>query len=231
MNRTDRLYAIVEELRFADDAGRSSAWLAERFEVATRTIKRDIAALQQTGAPIWSEPGPGGGYRLLASSTALPPMTFTSGEAAAIAVALRTQTDLPFAAAGSAALTKVLGAMSTDAKRATGEILRRVWTTTRPVRTKAAKTLDVAIARQRVASITYGDRDGTRTVRKVDPIHFAHTGGRWYLLAYCHTRKDGRWFRLDRIRAARLTAAKAADHAIEDVIGRPPPEARALALD
>ena len=158
-------------------------------------------------------------------------MTFTAGEAVAIAVALRTQADLPFATEGAAALTKVLGAMRPEGLTATSDLLSRVWTTTRPSRSRAARTLDAAIGQRRVAVIDYTDAEAVRTERKIDPIHFAHTGGRWYLLAYCHTRKDGRWFRLDRISSARITSEIATDHDVETVIGRPPPEARAITLD
>ena len=48
MNRTDRLYALVEELRAAAPDYRSTTWLAERFEVSSRTIERDLSALQQS---------------------------------------------------------------------------------------------------------------------------------------------------------------------------------------
>ena len=61
MNRTDRLYAIVEELRAVSPRPRSASWLADRFEVSRRTIERDISALQQTGVPVWAEPGRTGG--------------------------------------------------------------------------------------------------------------------------------------------------------------------------
>ena len=64
MNRTERLYAIAEALRAAGDDGRTSAWLAERFEVSTRTIKRDVTALQEAGRPIAGFGGRGGGYRI-----------------------------------------------------------------------------------------------------------------------------------------------------------------------
>jgi predicted DNA-binding transcriptional regulator YafY len=56
MNRTDRLYALVEELRASAPRARSAQRLAERFEVAVRTIQRDLLALQEAGVPIWATP-------------------------------------------------------------------------------------------------------------------------------------------------------------------------------
>jgi predicted DNA-binding transcriptional regulator YafY len=87
VNRTDRLYALVEQLRAVSPRPRSARWLADTFEVSTRTIERDIAALQQSGVPIWAEPGRTGGY-VLDRAHSLPPLNFTPQEAAAIAVAL-----------------------------------------------------------------------------------------------------------------------------------------------
>ena len=72
MNRTDRLYALREELRRAGAAGRSAEQLADRFEVSARTVKRDISALQQGGFPVWARPGPGGGYAVEAEATLHP---------------------------------------------------------------------------------------------------------------------------------------------------------------
>jgi hypothetical protein len=77
MNRTDRLYALVEDLRATAPRARGACRLAERFEVSVRTIQRDILALQEAGVPIWATPGPAGGepeeHRLaLARNTGLP---------------------------------------------------------------------------------------------------------------------------------------------------------------
>lgn len=62
VNRTERLHAVAEELRRAGRTGRTAGKLAQHFEVSTRTVKRDVAALQQGGLPVWAQPGPGGGY-------------------------------------------------------------------------------------------------------------------------------------------------------------------------
>lgn len=226
MNRTDRLYALVEELRHAGEAGRRADELAATFEVNSRTIKRDIAALQEAGVPIYGSPGPHGGYRLMRGEALLRPVTFTAGEATAIAAALSTQPHLPFATDGTTALTKITRAMSPAVRQAAEELTGRVWTTTTPSRSQPARTLDIAMEQRRVVAITYADRNGRTTRRRVDPLQFAQTHGHWYLLAFCRTAQAGRWFRLDRIARADLTRQQAVDHDVNTVIGEPPPEAR-----
>src|SRR5687767_15497251 len=87
MNRMDRLYAVVEELRAAGPRGRTAGQLAGHFEVSIRTIERDLSALGQAGVPLATKQGRAGGYTL-DRSMSLPPLNFTPREAAAIAVAL-----------------------------------------------------------------------------------------------------------------------------------------------
>src|SRR3954469_12264593 len=113
MNRLDRLYALVEELRAAGPAGRSARRLAERFEVSARTIERDILALQEAGLAISAQLGRRGGYVLDRSMT-LPPLNFTPAEAVAMAVGLRRLDDTPWARDARTALLKVLAAMPPD---------------------------------------------------------------------------------------------------------------------
>ncbi len=87
MNRTDRLYALVEELRACAPRRLAARELAARYEVSVRTIERDIGALQQAGVPIFADVGRGGGYTLDKSRT-LPPLNFTPAEAVAVAITL-----------------------------------------------------------------------------------------------------------------------------------------------
>src|ERR1700751_1595441 len=63
--------------------------LAERLEVAPRTIRRDVDKLRSLGYPVEAAPGVAGGYRLGAGGE-LPPLLLDDAEAVAVAVGLRT---------------------------------------------------------------------------------------------------------------------------------------------
>jgi predicted DNA-binding transcriptional regulator YafY len=231
VNRTERLYAIAEELRAAGPTGRTGAWLARRLEVSTRTIKRDIDALLQAGVPLWAQAGPGGGYVLDAVGT-LPPLNVTGAEAAAIAVALAAMPALPFAVDGRSALSKVLAAMP-DAERERAEtIANRLWLRVpeQPPRPAVARALDEAVRHRQVLVITHEDEHGSPTERAVEPVALAATNGHWYLLAWCRLRVAPRWFRTDRITSAHLTAEPAPEHDAATLFGVPPPDARPLRL-
>src|SRR3954464_7851951 len=63
--------------------------LADRLEVAGRTIRRDMERLRDLGYPVESLTGPAGGYRLRAGGQ-MPPLLLDDEEAIAIAVGLST---------------------------------------------------------------------------------------------------------------------------------------------
>ena len=107
VNRTDRLYALVEELRAVAPRPRSAPRLARKYEVSTRTIERDILALQDAGVPVYAQPGRHGGY-VIDKARTLPPVNFTAAEMVAIAVSLAGAEGTPFAFAARSVLRKVL---------------------------------------------------------------------------------------------------------------------------
>lgn len=232
MNRTDRMFAIVEELRAGPPSGRTASWLAERFEVSARTVKRDVAALQQGGVPIWATPGPGGGYAIDPAAT-LPPLTFTPGEATAMAAALASLPDLPFAPEGRSALTKVLGAMSEQGRSSAGELGARIWVRQGEggAKREVARVLDEAMRTGVVVVLDYVDAEGTSTQRRpVEPMAYANTGRHWQLMAWCRRRRAGRWFRLDRVQAAHLTTERVVPRDLDETFGDPPADATSLTL-
>lgn len=127
MNRTERLFAVREELRRRGRAGTTGRRLAQLLEVSERTIKRDVAALQLAGTPVWAQSGPGGGY-VLDAAASLPPVNFSPSQAVAVSVALALLPDGgPFGADATAARGKVWDALA-PADRARAEALAaRVW--------------------------------------------------------------------------------------------------------
>ena len=227
MNRTDRLHAIVEALRVVAPSGRTSAWLAERFEVSARTIKRDVSALQQAGHPIWATGGPRGGYVVDESAT-LPPVPFTEAEAVALATMLAFDADAPFQADGRRALTKVRAAMTGSGRDRVDALAERVWVRSPGdhQRPPQLRVVEEALRAGRVVVIDYVDRYGRSSSRRpVEPVAFAHDRGRWYLLAWCRRARAGRWFRLDRIAAADLTTEPAPERDVWTLFGQPPDDA------
>ncbi|MFL6077468.1 MAG: helix-turn-helix transcriptional regulator [Mycobacteriales bacterium] len=233
MNRTDRLYAIVEELRAVSPRPRSARQLADRYEVSVRTIERDISALQQAGVPIYAEVGRRGGYALDRTMT-LPPLNFTAAEAAAIAIALARATDVPYAREARTALRKVMAAMpggASDGARALSTKVRLLFPVDSVARQPLPAVIEEAVQHSWVLALEYVDARDRLTSREVEPVLFV--GGRdvWYLIGWCRLRADARAFRLDRIASARITGERAPSHDVDKFAGLVPKNLRVPGVD
>jgi predicted DNA-binding transcriptional regulator YafY len=83
----ERQHTIIEELRINAPRHTTSAQLAERTGVSTRTIERDIDRLTNHGLPIERKRGRYGGYRINARNK-IKPIQLTPGEVAALIASL-----------------------------------------------------------------------------------------------------------------------------------------------
>jgi predicted DNA-binding transcriptional regulator YafY len=200
MNRTDRLYALVEELRARAPRMMGAGELAARFEVSVRTVQRDLLALQEAGVPIWAQPGPGGGYGLNVETT-LPPLNFTPTEAAAIATALAKTHAMPFPEAGHSALNKLVGAMAAAPKDTAARIVSSIRVISRPEASmdRVSDVILQALLDAVAIDLTYQDAQGDLTRRVVEPAGVLGTDNGWYLAGWCQLRQASRTFRMDRI--------------------------------
>ncbi len=216
MNRTDRLYAIVEELRGRAPDWTSATALADRFEVSTRTIERDLSALQQSGVPIYATPGRRGGYALDTTHT-LPPLNFTPGEVAAIATALATKGATPFTASGRSALRKILAVLrDVDAEGARALAQRiHLFDDKGFTRSRPPVAVEHAIVEGRVVTLDYVASNGTVTGRTVEPLAIVGDAPNWYLWGWCRLRDAPRSFRIDRVRGAVLHDEIAPDRGVD----------------
>jgi predicted DNA-binding transcriptional regulator YafY len=206
MNRTDRLYALVEELRARAPRTMRAAELARHFEVSTRTIERDVLALQEAGVPIWARPGPGGGYGLNVDTT-LPPLNLTPAEAIALATALAATRAMPFAAAGRSAMKKLAAVMAAAPRESAARLASQIRVAQDPGSPfdSVARAMQEGLLDSVAVELTYRDSQDRETVRVVEPAGLFAVGSGWYLAAWCRLRQAPRIFRLDRVTRAILT--------------------------
>src|SRR3954451_16275539 len=188
--------------------------LADRLEVSSRTLRRDVDRLRDLGYPVDATRGAAGGYQLQAGA-AVPPLLLDDDEAVAIAVGLRT------AAAGAVggfeetsvrALAKVIQLLPPRLRKRI-DALRAV---TPPGVFGGGPTLDaatlttiaMACRSEERLRFDYTPRDGQAAARHVEPHRLVSLGRRWYLIAWDLDRADWRNFRVDRIAAPELSGTR-----------------------
>ncbi|WP_200329375.1 YafY family protein [Leucobacter sp. L43] len=225
MKRAERLHALSESLRRGGSRGCTAERLAREFQISVRTVKRDLAALERSGAPIWSRPGPGGGYGW-AAATSLPPVMLSPAQAVALHAAVSAAPDAPYADLAAAGMQKILDVLDPRTRVRVDELAHRVWVDTPTTGSRAVTSaLEAAMTDQRVLRITYVSGDGVTTTRDVEPVLFASTNGRWYLVGWCRLRDAVRWFAVTRIERASVTGENCTGHSVAEV-GTPPATAR-----
>lgn len=230
MKRVERLHALSEMLRRSGARGCTADRLASEFGVSVRTIKRDLDALENSGAPIWSRPGPRGGYGL-ASQAVLPPVSLTPAQAVALLAAVSASPDAPYADLASVAVGKIMDVLDPRTRARVDDLARRIWVNPDQPGLRAVRSaLEEALSEQLVVRIRYAAQDGETTTREVEPVIFASTHGRWYLIGWCRLRNEMRWFRVSRIEHAAVTRTRSGTHDIAE-IGIPPAAARSVHLE
>ena len=230
VRRSERLHALTESLRRSGNRGRTAEQLATEFEVSVRTIKRDLVALEASGLPLWSRPGPGCGYGLL-SGGALPPVTLTDAQALSLLAAVAAAPDAPYSDLAAAAVRKIMDVLDPNTRARVDQLASRVWvnpaaTVSRVIRSACEQ----AMTEQRVLRIDYVAADGAATRRDVEPILFANTNGTWYLIGWCRLRDAVRWFLVSRIRRASVTREPCTGHTVAES-GTPPPTATSVRIN
>ncbi len=180
--------------------------LAERLEVTTRSVRRDVERLRDLGYPVHASKGHGGGYQLGAGA-ALPPLLLDPDEAVAMAVCLRLAAGGSVAGVGESALralSKLDQVMPNRLRSQVAAVHDATVTLTSgqsdtPVQPDVLMTLARACRDHEHVAAGYVDRAGTSTQRRLEPYQLVTTGRRWYLMTYDRDRQDWRSLRLDRM--------------------------------
>lgn len=189
-----RLFEIVYIL--LDKKMVTAKELAERFEVSTRTVYRDIETLSVAGIPIYMTKGKGGGISILPGFV-LNKAVITEEEKKDILMSLHAVNAVNLSDTGTALdkLNSLFGESNTDWI----EVDFSSWANA-DAETKIFNTIKSAILSKKVIAFTYASAKGQETNRTVEPLKICFKGGAWYLYGYCKERKDNRFFKLRRIK-------------------------------
>jgi predicted DNA-binding transcriptional regulator YafY len=194
--------------------------LADRLNVSSRTLRRDVDTLRDLGYPVNAIKGPGGGYRLGASGK-LPPLVLDDDQAIAIALALQTApaTVTGIDDAVTRALTTLRQVMPARLRAASEAFevtsLRNYWEfSAPPIHVATLQAVGSAIRTNRTLRFDYAatDEPGTGGAEhgpplEVEPHHLVVWAGRWYLIARDRAHRTWRTYRVDRIRPQALPGA------------------------
>ena len=196
MRRSNRLFEIIQILRAANRPMTADT-LAQQLEVSTRTIYRDISALQMMSTPIEGEPGIG---YVMRKGYNLPPLNFDLEEIEALRVglALLSRTgDSALLRAGRRIHEKI------DALHGPADWLQVApWGAAPDDPAKGCVSVSVlrdAIRSERKLELTYHDEKDCRTVRTVRPLALVYHLECVMLACWCELRAGFRHFRTDRI--------------------------------
>ncbi|WP_187999409.1 helix-turn-helix transcriptional regulator [Listeria marthii] len=187
--------------------------LAEKFEVSTRTIYRDMDTLLYAGFPVVSLPGKNGGFTML-DTYKLATFTFSEAEKQILLEALEARSEFMLNDSQETLREKIT-LLQTE-KPASNHIFFDSATQHRrqieaEVKRKIAY-IQKAFTTNKQLKISYIAMSGTETEREISPQKLNLMDGSWYLEAYCHKRAAMRHFKLTRI-----TALKEIDKAIMEI--------------
>jgi predicted DNA-binding transcriptional regulator YafY len=208
--RFDRVIAILIQLQSKKIV--KAQELAERFEVSLRTIYRDIRTLEASGVPIYGEAGIGyslvDGYRL-------PPVMFTREEASSFIAAeklMQKFIDKQLGQHYQSAMFKLKSVMQNSDKDWVAGMESKVLIQPSMGNLFNENVPDaMSILFKSVADKTQVIMDyqaieaDAASKRTIEPVGVFHDHNNWYVVGFCHLRKDYRQFRADRIEAIQKT--------------------------
>lgn len=197
--KINRLFEIVYLLLQKDRITASE--LADRFEVSTRTIYRDVDMLSSAGIPIYMNKGRGGGISLLPNFvldksvlTEEDKENILSSLSAFKSVDLREKNEL------LEKFTSIFGESYIDWL----EVDFSSWSNQND-QAALFKDLKNAICKRKVVTFIYSNSKGDQEQRRVEPLKLCFKGEAWYLYGYCGKRQDYRFFKLMRIKNLNVT--------------------------
>ncbi len=191
--------------------------LAERFEVSIRTIYRDLDILSETGIPIVTESGPGGGISLMAGYQ----FNMNTMDQNELSSMIKTIADgdlfLQTDEISKSMLLKVRQALPIEKQNQFDRLMRSIkvdnttWQGNEVVSVENKQLLDTlkqSILEKVKVMFDYKSYQSTTLNRVVHPYGLVKKAKAWYLVGYCEERQEVRVFNLMRIQNIKSAGAR-----------------------
>lgn len=206
MNRIDRLLGIITMLQSKKYVPAEK--IADKFRISIRTVYRDIKALSELSIPVSFEATRG---YFVVQGYFLPPVSFTSEEANAL---LLTESlvygfaDKSIQKHYSTALNKVKSVLRSPQKEkleVLNDAIKLQVPTCFTLNFDYLSVLQQAITERTILDIDYKNNKEEVSKRQAEPIGLVFYALSWHLIAWCHTRRGYRDFKVSRILKLRNT--------------------------
>jgi len=204
---------LLKELQ-RNPGGRHYREIARDLGFSERTAYRDLKALKGAGWPVKS--GPRAGFWRLDESS-VPGILFTPSELTALALARQMLTGMPgspFERPMESAFNKIKAACDREGIRALEASDKRIFASLKRSRPYTrgqvwfGNILSALQAQETLRMVYFTRERGEESKREVDPYGLVFHEGAFYLVGFCHQRRDIRTFLVDRIRVAQGTGRK-----------------------
>lgn len=195
--KIERLLGIVVYLLNRDIVNANA--LAEKFEVSTRTIQRDIETLNLAGIPITSIQGINGGYGII-DGFKLDKQITSKEDYQFIIAALIGMNSAYNSKKIETTLEKLLS-VSRQEKSVSPKV-KLDFSVSREGNNidEYLKIIENAIDKEQIIEFEYTNSYGDKTLRSSEPVGVIYKWYAWYMLGYCCDKKDYRLFKLVRMR-------------------------------
>ena len=234
MARGDQLarqWKIIETL-LASNTGKTVSELADDLECNPRTVYRDIEALQAAGFPLYTDRVDGKNlWSLLDTLKHHIPIPFTLTELLAIYFSqdmLKFLQNTVFHESLESLFEKIKTTIPPESKKYLDTVQQTFQVTLKQFKEygkyrEILNTIkDAAINHNTVEMVYFTMGRRKEAKRRVDPYRILFFNGTFYVIGYCHLRKDCRTFALERIKMLTTTDESFSvpeDFRLEDYMG------------
>lgn len=193
--KVDRLISIINILNNKKRVTASE--LAEKFEVSSKTIQRDIDAIDASGIPIISYKGKNGGYEIM-EGYKIDKSVLTGDQGLLLINLLKGF----YQQYGSEDLKYLINKFESKENVISEERLVidfSPWGESKFLQ-ENIKKFDNAIINNKVVQFEYVDLKGNISEREIEPYQMILKGFNWYLYGFCRLRNEMRIFKIKRMK-------------------------------